>query len=435
MTTGEVIEGFTAMKSLLRLIVLLSLICLFPRLYAGEAELKNAFQRLERMHGFEADPDLKALVPAFYALPIAPDSTTVRRLFEEQSIAQWSARFADFLGLVDILFESMDSADQKILRKDFLESREQLLNFQKDITRYVRQIHPGFSALGLQPLQLERKGRGIRIVVFDVFEAELLEVQRQRYPEAVIQNPIVFGRPVELSHGNTVIDIILQLAPEAEIIPVASDAKSYSPAMEYLASQTDIDVINMSRAFPEDPRSKSVDKTFAEALRRWTRDGLFVKALGNTGSDLFGQLTRPRVEKGLGPVSTLTAYDLKLIRELYQDETAIGLEILALNLSLFADELALTATIPGELIGVQNRTLAVPAEGIFSPSTDTFESGSSFAAPQITAWLALLLEERKSRFPNEAPAASRKAVHAEILAKADRKGHPATEWGRGQPAL
>ncbi len=435
MTTGENIEGFDAMKSLIRMILLLSWTCLFPSLYAGEAELKKAMQRLESMHGFEAEPELKALIPAFYALPVAPDSHTVRRLFEEQNIAQWSARFADFLGLVDILFDSMDPADQKILRNDFLNSRETVFNFQLDITRYVRQIHPGFSALGLQPLQAERKGRGIRIVVFDVFEAELLDVQRQKYPEAIIQNPRIFGRPVELSHGNTVIDIILQLAPEAEIIPVASDAKSYAPAMEYLASRADIDVINMSRAFPEDPRSKSVDKAFAEALRRWTKGGLFVKALGNTGSDLFGQLTRPRVEKGLGPVSTLTAYDLKLIRELYQDESRIGLEILALNLSLFADELALTATIPGDVVGVQNHALAVPAEGIFSPATDTFESGSSFAAPQITAWLALLLEERKSRYPNEAPADARKAVHAEILAKADRKGHPATEWGRGQPAL
>lgn len=423
------------MKSLMRMILLLSWTCLVPSLYAGEAELKQAFQRLESMHGFEADPELKALIPAFQNLPLEPDTPTIRKLFEEQNIGQWSARLADFLGLVDILFESMDPDEQKTRRDEFLNARSTLLAFQKDITRYVRAIHPGFSGLGLEPLQKQGKGQGIRIVVFDVFESAQWEAQRQRYPEATIETPRVFGRPVELSHGNTVIDIILQLAPRAHIIPVAADAKSYAVAMQYVASQPAVDIVNMSRAFPEDPRSKSVDKAFEEALRRFTKQGLFVKSLGNTGSDLVGQLIRPRVEKGLGPVSTLTAYDLKLIRELYQNDASIGLEILALNLALFADELALTATIPGDHPIVQERTLAVPAEGIFSPSTDTFESGSSFAAPQITAWLALLLEQRRAQHPEETPATSRAAVHAAILAKADRKGHPATEWGRGQPAL
>lgn len=415
--------------------ILLTWTLLLPRAYAGEAELTAALHRLETMHGFEAEPDLKAIIPAFYKLPAAPDQGTVRRLFDEQRLAQWPSRLADFLGLVTILFEGMSPEDQGRFCDEFISSRGLLLDFQKDITLYVRAIHPGFSGLGLAPLQLKREGQGIRIVVFDVFEMEKLDEQRRRYPKARIEKPLVFGRPVELSHGNTVIDIILELAPEASILPVASDAKSYAAAMQHLAARQDLDIINMSRAFPEDPRTHGADKVFEEALRRWTRQGILVKALGNTGSDLFGQLTRPRVEKGLGPVSSLTAYDLKLIREIYSDEESIGLEFFALNLGLFAEELALTATIPGDYLPVQKRTLAVPAEGIYSPSTETFESGSSFAAPQISAWAALLLEERRALYPDETRAASRAAVHAAMLEKADRRQHPASEWGRGHPAL
>jgi hypothetical protein len=415
--------------------ILLILTLIFPRAYAGEAELTAALHSLEIMHGFEADPELKALIPAFYALPKAPDPGTIRRLFDEQRVAQWPSHVADFLGLNDILFESMSPEDQGRFRAEFLSSRAQLLDFQKAITLYVRAIHPGFSGLGLSELQAQRKGQGIRIVVFDVFEMDRLEAQRRLHPKARIEKPLVFGRPVELSHGNTVMDIILELAPEATILPVASDAKSYAAAMQHLAARSDLDIINMSRAFPEDPRTHGVDRIFEEALRTWTRTGIFVKALGNTGSDLNGQLTRVRVEKGLGPVSTLTAYDLKLIRELYQQDKTIGLELFALNLGLFAEELALSATIPGDFIPVQERTLAVPAEGIYSPATETFESGSSFAAPQISAWAALLLDARRAVYPDETREASRAAVYAAMLEKADRRQHPATEWGRGHPAL
>ncbi|HET9241592.1 MAG TPA: S8/S53 family peptidase [Oligoflexus sp.] len=415
--------------------ILLTWTLLLPRAYAGEAELTAALNRLETMHGFEAEADLKAIIPAFYKLPGAPDQRTVRRLFDEQRIAQWPSRLADFLGLVTILFEGMSPEEQARLHDEFIASRGLLSDFQKAITHYVRAIHPGFSGLGLGPLKLTRQGRGIRIVVFDVFEMEQLDEQRRSYPKAFIEKPLVFGRPVGLSHGNTVIDVILELAPEASILPVASDAQSYAAAMQHLAARQDLDIINLSRAFPEDPRTHGVDKVFEEALRRWTRQGILVKALGNTGSDLFGQLTRPRVEKGLGPVSSLTAYDLKLIRELYQEEAAAGLELFALNLGLFAEELALTATIPGDYLPVQKRTLAVPAEGIYSPSTETFESGSSFAAPQISAWAALLLEERRALYPDETGAASRAAVYAAMLEKADLRQHPAREWGRGHPTL
>ncbi|HYX38559.1 MAG TPA: S8/S53 family peptidase, partial [Oligoflexus sp.] len=377
------------MKKLFRTTLLLLNMLFLPVLSAGEKDVSQALQGLETIHGFEADAEIKDLIPAFHALPARPHASQIQFLFEEQGLAQWSSRLSEYLSLSEILFESLSPQDQNARRSEYTRCRRILQTFQKDITRYTLAVHPGFSVLGVAPLQAHWNGAGVKIVVFDVFEKAALVEQKQRYPQALIGNPIVFGRPVELSHGNTVIDIILQLAPAAEIIPVAADAKSYAAAMQYLATQTDVDIINMSRAFPEDPVTDTVEAPFMEALRRWTQDGLLVKALGNTGTDLHGQLTRRRVEKGLGPVNTLTSYDLKLIRDLYQEEV-VGLELFALNLGLFADDIALTATIPGAVVPVQQRTLAVPAEGIYSPTTDTFESGSSFAAPQISAWLALL---------------------------------------------
>ncbi|WP_141733420.1 S8/S53 family peptidase [Oligoflexus tunisiensis] len=421
------------MKTLIRLSLILLNMLLMPVLWAGEAAWFEALQGLERINGFEADPEIKALIPAYQALPAEPDQAVIQTLFEDQNLAQWSTRLDEYLSLSAILFEGLSPTEQKSLRPEFDRCREALRDFQKAITDYVLRLHPGFAGLGLAPLQAQWKGQGIRIVVFDVFENARIEEQRRLHPKARIAEPLIFGRPVELSHGNTVIDIILQLAPEAHIIPVAADGKSYSAAMQHLADRNDVDIINMSRAFPEDPVTKKVETAFKDSLRRWTRTGLFVKSLGNTGTDLFGTLTSRRVEKGLGPVATLTSYDLKLIREMYQEAEPIGLEVLALNLALFAQDLALTATIPGAVIPVQERTLAVPAEGLFSPSTGTFESGSSFAAPQITAWLALHLEQRRALYPDESRAASRRAVYQETLQKADREGHPASEWGRGRP--
>lgn len=422
------------MKALIRLTLLLVNVLFLPSLSAGEVEIIAALQGLEKINGFEAEREIKTLIPDYYALPEGPKAAEVRGLFENKNIAQWSTRLAEYLSLSDILFESLPQEDQTAWRVEFLRYRQVLQNFQNDITRYVLAIHPGFSMLGIAPLQTQWNGQGVRIVVFDVFEMAQLQEQKQRYPKAIIRQPLVFGRPVELSHGNTVIDVILQLAPAAEILPVAADAKSYTAAMQYLAERQDLDIINMSRAFPEDPLTKTLDQAFKESLRRWTRQGILVKALGNTGSDLFGGLTRRRLEQGLGPVHTLTSYDLKLIRELYQGTESSGLEIFAVNLGLFADDLALTASIPGAVLPVQQRTLAVPAEGIYSPSTATFESGSSFAAPQISAWLALLLQERRVRLNGETSVSARQAVYETILRNADLKGHAATEWGRGMPS-
>jgi len=104
----------------------------------------------------------------------------------------------------------------------------------------------------------------------------------------------------------------------------------------------------------------------------------------------------------------------------------------ALNLSLYADDIALSASIPGSLVSIQKRSLAVPAEGVWSPSTGAFESGSSFAAPQIVAMTALLLQAERET--NKDLIATRKEALNALKSSADRKGHLPSEWGLGLPS-
>lgn len=419
-----------------RLIFLVLLTSLFwPRCYAGEAENYAALAGLEKLNGFEADPDVKVILSAYEQLPADPNPETIEQLLEERGIASWTSLLADYLSLSDLLFADRPAAEQKALRAEYSQHRKVLADLQSSITAYVRRIHPGFSVLGIAPLQQKAEGKGVRIVVFDVFDFARLEAQKKLYPKATFTAPLVFGKPVELSHGNIVIDIILQLAPAVDIIPVAADARSYTAAMEALSRHTDIDLINMSRAFADDPITHGLDQHFQKALRQWTEQGILVKALGNTGTDLEGRVTARRLEKGLGPVNNLASYDTRLIREFYAEGTTPGMEVFALNLSLFARTIALTATIPGSNQAVQERTLGVPAEGIYSPSTDTFESGSSFAAPQLTAWLALLLNEQRSLHPEASPRALRKAALQQLFENADRQDHSPEEWGRGRPRV
>ncbi|MEI6790664.1 MAG: hypothetical protein WCK42_05745 [Myxococcaceae bacterium] len=387
--------------------------------FPGKYEVEKAFNELETINGFMAENETKRIVPAFYTLPLLPMGSVIQDLFEKDNIAEWSRSISEFISLSTLLFEDRPLVEQKHLQREFIDYLNTLYLFQHEITRYVLKIHPGPSLLGIDNLIAQFRGRGIRIGVFDVFDPSLFPEQIKKYPNARILNPIIFGDPIKMSHGNTVIDIILRLAPEAEIVPISSDIKSYAKAMWEISDHLELDILNISRAFPEDPVTKSLDVSFKKALRVFSKDAIVVKALGNTGTDLFGALNHRRIQMGLGPVSNITSYDLHLIRELYgEGETNISnLELFALNRSLFSKDIALTATVPGSFLPVQERTLGVPAESVYSPSTDTFESGSSFAAPQITAWLALLLEARQNRYPLEPKVERRQAVYEEIRQK------------------
>ncbi|MCX6128313.1 MAG: hypothetical protein NTX25_04520, partial [Proteobacteria bacterium] len=271
------------------------------------------------------------------------------------------------------------------------------------------------------------------VVVFDVFDLALLDKQRLKYSRAKIHLPKIFGNPLELSHGNTIIDILLEIAPDAEIITIWSDVKSYPEAMQYIVDQSDIDIVNFSRAFPENAQLKVIEPVFKEAFNQFVQQGILIKALGNTGTDLSGSLNHRRTELELGPVNNIASYDIKLLMDLYKNSDHQDLAIFAANLTIFADDIALTATVPGKFLPIQRRTLAIPAEGVYSPSTETFESGSSFAAPQLSALAALLLEARRKQAPTETLADSRRYVHQELLQNAQLGQHSAEEWGRGLP--
>lgn len=422
------------MRSLLFLIALL----FFSSRSSAETQSNptvKSLQDLAAMNGFEADPELVSMVENFYALPDASKLSDAEKesLFEERSIALWSSSLVEFIGLADILFQDIPPGDKAVLEGRYQANRKTLKDFQTKLNAYVFAIHPGYRALDASELQKNFRGRGIKIAVFDVFDRDLLLQQRLMYPAALIQAPLNFGRPVELNHGNTVIDVILSLAPEAEIIPVSADSATYTQALQAIVARPDIDIVNMSRAFAEEKNGSRMDKDFKTALQSLVKTRILVKSLGNSGSDLDGVLNPRRQAEGLGPVNNLFTYDLSLIKDLYQETNPGDLLLFAMNLSLFASDLALSATIPGDVAPVAERCLAIPAEGVWSPVTETFESGSSFAAPQVSALAALLLEAVRNSQNSGSAGAKQRVVHL-LKASADRKGHSIHDWGLGIPS-
>ena len=234
------------------------------------------------------------------------------------------------------------------------------------------------------------------VAVFDVFDDEQLANQRDRYPGAQIEKLVKFGDPVSLNHGNIVVDLLLGVAPDLTIVPVSATTKNYSDGIRYILDRNDVAIANMSRAFLGTANDTAIDEEFALLISRMSHKKIIIKALGNTGADLEGTLNPRRQAAGLGPVGDLTTYDSRLIKSFLQLVTSKKLMapylVFAENLSVFADQISLTATIPGSNVEVQNRTIGSPADAVFSWTTDNFEAGSSFAAPQVAALTALLLE-------------------------------------------
>jgi hypothetical protein len=198
-----------------------------------------------------------------------------------------------------------------------------------------------------------------------------------------------------MDHGNSIIDIILAIAPEAQIVPVSADTAAYNQAIRYISQREDLYLINMSRAFLE--KEKHLDADFAKDFSKMLEQKIVCKSLGNTGTDLDGIVSEIRQKKALGPVGNLFSYDLGLIKEfltLNSNQAGEDHLLLTMNLNMLETEPAITASTPGSNKIAQNKTFTIAADGVFSWSTDNFESGSSFAAPQLCAVLALLMEGR-----------------------------------------
>ena len=359
---------------------------------------ESAMTKIANLTGMTADPDLAKILENFCTMrkPKSLDVQFSRLLLDELMAQKWGGEITDYLATADLLFQDRDQKFKDDHQSEFLSSTQILERLRAAINTLIKVHHPGYSSLNATELRKKYQGSGINVAVFDVFDDDLLSKQRGRYPNARIESAVRFGNPVALNHGNIVIDILLELAPSLTIIPVSASNATYNNAMQYLADRRDIAVVNMSRALLGTTNDAAVDASFAAILDQISGDKIVVKALGNTGADLAGTLSPRRKSAGLGPVGDLTTYDSRLILSYMQHLSAVSKAapylLFSESLSTFGDFISLTATIPGSSTAVQQRTVAAAADGIFSWSSDNFESGSSFAAPQVTAITALLLE-------------------------------------------
>jgi len=378
--------------------------------HANEDITKEALTQIKALVMIDDEDAISPLIETFeqMQIPCCTIEEKKRYLFNSIRLQSFGNQITEFIDTVNLLFSFYPDDYQLQFKAQWQQAIYILDSFRKRINEVVHTHHPGLQ-LDAQDLRRSYSGKGITIAVFDLFDKELLSQQQTVYPFSKIDNIHLFGNPVSLSHGNSVIDIILTIAPEATIIPISSDNQSYNQAMHYLTARDDIAIINMSRTFLE--KKKKLDQQFKELFSELLKSKIITKSLGNTGTDIDGNLTSLREEKGLPPAGNLFAYDLALIKEFMQAGNNTENLLLALNLNLMQDNIALSATTPGNNPTIISHTISVPAEGIYTWSTDNYESGSSFAAPQLAGITALLWQAMQE---------SRKNPTAQVISKALR---------------
>jgi hypothetical protein len=367
-----------------------------PHLNA-QSEIKSALDTLKRITFWTWEEEVSGLIQDYDNI----DNSRIdaHYLMRELKMPRWGQKITDFLDLATLLLSFQSKQYQKNVQFEFDHAKEVINSFRYDINQLVLSVHTGFN-LNHHSLTSEYKGENIKIVVFDLFEPKLLASQREYYSDANIQVVQNFGDPVQLNHGNSVIDIILSIAPHATIIPVSAESNTYNQAMAYLEARTDIHIINMSRAFSA--VDNRLDPQFSQRLNKILSRTIVTKSLGNTGTDLDENITPLRQSLGLGASGNLFAYDLALIKEFLPTISAnIDNLLLAVNLDAFAEQIALNATIPGDNTLATSRSLGTPADAVYTWSTGNFESGSSFAAPQLAAISALLWQAYQEQYPQQ----------------------------------
>ncbi len=359
-----------------------------------------AVSNICRINHVPLEDGLIAMIKQNDAVVLPDDIEKIQDLlFNQVRIQNFGNDVSEFIATMDLLFSFKEIEEQQRYLQPFLDARAKLEAWRHRVNQRVRKYHPGYQ-LHTENTARQYKGRGITIAVFDLFEPEILEQQRTKQPSARIMPLIRFGNPVRQEHGNAVIDIILSLAPQADILPVSADHRHENEAMQYLRDRQDVHIINMSRAFSE--KNKKIDPDYATLLSEILQDKIVVKSLGNTGTDLYGTLTPLRKEKNLPIPGNPFSYDLKLIRE-FMSTSASPRLLFAINSNLTQNQIALTATIPGKFEAVARQSFAISGDGVFSQSSGNYESGSSFSAPQLTAVCALLWEALLQK-NNAAPA-------------------------------
>lgn len=352
-----------------------------------------------------------------------PSKNLPRYILSDLKLHQWGQKISETQGLFAILFSFKSEVYQEQNQRIFKRAMKTIDRFRNIVNKKVEEHHPGFD-LKSPKLRENYSGKGIKIVVFDVFDQKSLSRQRDHYPLSKIEVEQRFGDPVELNHGNSVIDVILAIAPAATIIPVSAESKSYNLAMKYILERSDVQIVNMSRAFAQ--QGDILDQVFSKILKQILEEKIVTKSLGNTGTDLDGKTTPLREGLGLESTGNLFSYDLSLIQEFIRskpEDYALQNLMMTINLDSFSENIALSATIPGDNIAAAKLTYAIPADSVYSWSTGNFESGSSFAAPQLAAICALLWDFHESQIN------SKNSNVAETISQALRSSVRASKLG------
>ncbi|SMF57040.1 S8/S53 family peptidase [Pseudobacteriovorax antillogorgiicola] len=355
---------------------------------------RSAIKELKTLAQLPGEDPVTPLIDSFetYQKAIQNLKDPQKAVFEEWRMQEWGNRITEFVSLATLLFSFQNPDFQEMNASKFDQASQSVARFRRTVNEFIRTYHPGLS-VGIDELPSHLNGRGITIAVFDVFEPDLLAKQRGYYSQGTIEDLVSFGDPVALNHGNSVIDIILSIAPKARIVPIASDSSNYGQAIQWISTRDDITIVNMSRAFAE--QNGKLDPQFSLALQKVLDSKIVSKSLGNTGTDLLGNLSPIREELNLPPLGSLFSYDLKLIDEFVSSHQKTSSNLLfSINLALSKEQTARTATVPGDHTGVQDQSFGIAADGIYTWSTNNFEAGSSFAAPQLTGVVALLLDHQ-----------------------------------------
>lgn len=374
----------------------------------NQLEHQAALNTLKRITFWTWEEEVSALLQNYNNIDYS--RINANYVINELNMHRWGQEITNFLDLATLLLSFQSEQYQKSVQLEFDQAKFTINNLRYNINQLVLSIHPNFN-LNHHNLKNEYKGLNIKIAVFDLFDPLLLAKQIEHYSNANIQAIQNFGDPVQLNHGNSVIDIILSIAPHATIIPISAKSNTYHQAMAYLESRTDVNIINMSRAFSA--VDNELDPQFSQQLSNILSRTIVTKSLGNTGTDLDANVTPLRQSLGLEATGNLFSYDLALIKEFLPTITTnTDNLLLAINLDTFAHQIALSATIPGHNTLAISRSLSTPADTVYTWSTGNFESGSSFAAPQLAAVSALLWQAYLEHHPQQIPHALNKVTQA-----------------------
>lgn len=406
---------------------------LLPLLLTIPAQANNAIyiesvKKINSIVHFE-DEAMISIIQSYSAISIPCCSKTqqLRYLFQDLMVQKWGVSITEYTDLVKLLFSFESDAYQQQNQQEFLANVNRIDNFRRQVNQLVRHYHPG-TQINAERLRQRYTGDSIVIAIFDLFDNELLKKQRQQYQLSTITNILSFGNPVENMHGNLVVDTVLSIAPEAKIIPISADSKNYLNAFQAIKNNPEVSIVNMSRTFAI--KNDKPDPEFESLLHEILKTKLVIKSLGNTGSDLFNHLSPVRKKNNLPALGNLFSYDLKLIRSYlrqWPDESSL---IFAINFNLLNEDTSLTATIPGNINAAIERSLSVVADGIFMPSSDNYESGSSFAAPQISGLSALLWQHLIKQGVNSSKIP--KLISTALLSRAHQKKElPSFVQGKG----